>query len=215
MAEERFAQIADHVREQFEHMDKLREQAYALSREIVRNSATAIRMVHRGELDKADELMRRNTEALAKLRPQLEGLPALLSAGFVQDAMKEHAEANLTRCLACDLPFPTPEEIAVDGAPYLNGMAEALTEMRRHIIDKIRQGELEQCEAWLARMDDVYYELMTFDYPDAISQGLKRRLDTVRTVIERTRSDLTTAIRQRALEEQMARLEELLRRRAE
>jgi translin len=204
-----FAEFAEAIRARLDTVDSAREFAYAESRLIVRASASAIRKVHRGEYEAADAQMAETAASVAELLQRTEGT-SLGGSGFVADAIKEHVEAVLTGRLARELPLPTPEEMGVPDPAYLNGMAEAISELRRHLVDLIRVGAIEEVERKLSRLDDLYFVLVTFDYPDAVSLGLKRRLDSVRPVLERTRSDFVTAARQASLERRMASLEERL-----
>ena len=130
----------------------------------------------------------------------LDDYPDLYHAGYTQDALKEFAEASITYALVTSKPLPAPEELGVPPAAYLNGLAEAMGEMRRHILDVLRHGEIGHCEQMLQVMEDVYSTLVTVDYPSALTRGLRRTTDMVRGVLERTRGDLTVAARQEALQ---------------
>ena len=121
-------------------------------------------------------------------------------AGYVQDAQKEYAEAETVKAIMRDLPMPSHESLGIEAAPYLNGLAEAASECRRDVLDLIRAGQVERADYVMKAMDDLYYILITFDYPDAITGGLRRTMDQTRAVLERTRGDLTVTIRQRELE---------------
>jgi len=126
--------------------------------------------------------------------------PDLYHAGYTQDALKEFAEASMTYALITNGPLPTPEELGVPPAPYLNGLAEAMGEVRRYVLDIMRRGEIDRCEQMLQIMEEVYGVLVTVDYPAALTRGLRRTTDMVRGVLERTRGDLTVAVRQEALQ---------------
>ena len=199
--------LAELIRHVLDDIDTAREHALPASREIIRLSATAIKHVHRAEWAEARELLGQTGAAVRELRQKVDGQPAISSAGFVQDAQKEYAEAVLTYAFVRGEELPHPDDIGVEPAPYLNGIAEALGELRRYCLDSIRVGRLEEAERVLAAMDSIYYTLVTFDYPDAVSQGLRRRVDADRGILERTRGDLTNALRQSKLESAMARLE--------
>ncbi|MFQ6132737.1 MAG: haloacid dehalogenase [Armatimonadota bacterium] len=202
--------IAAKVRAQLDRLDAAREQALPAARKVIRQSADTIRAIHRGELEQARQALDETNALVRATRSSLAGLPEIASARFVQDAEKEHAEAQVTYAVITGQELPDPEELGVDYAAFLNGMAEAIGEMRRHIVDSIRLGQLDRSEALLEAMNDIYYTLVTFDYPDALSQGLRRRTDGVRSLIEATRADLTRALRQHQLEHAMERLERRL-----
>jgi translin len=133
--------------------------------------------------------------------------PDLYHAGYVQDALKELAEAHITYALVASRPLPSPEELNVPPAAYLNGLGEAMGELRRHILDVIRHGKVGRCERMLQVMEDVYSALVTVDYPDALTGRLRRTTDMVRGVLERTRGDLTVATRQETLRRALRKFE--------
>ncbi len=199
-------QIARKAREHLDRVDAAREDALAVSRQITRAAATAIKHVHRQEPEEARALLGETAEAVAALNERLSETPALWFAGFVQDGLKEFAEAQLTYCIVLGEKLPTPEEIGVSPASYLNGLAEAIGEMRRRALDLIRTGRAAEAEQTLDEMDELYATLMTFDYPNAVSLGLRSRVDAARGLVERTRGDVTNALQQARLEEKMGRL---------
>jgi len=177
-----------------------REQALPAARRSIRSSANAIRAVHRGELARADELI---GESRAALRAGLDAVaahPELRSAGYLQDAQKEYAEANVTRALVAGDEVPGPTELGVEDAPYLNGIAEAIGEGRRRILDLLRVGEVDRGQETLDTLEDLYGVLVTIDYPDAITMNLRRSTDVARSLIEKTRGDLAIAAMQKGIE---------------
>lgn len=135
----------------------------------------------------------------------------LLYTGYVQDAKKEFAEGSLTLALVRGEDLPTPESLKVGFAPYLNGMGEAAGELRRYLLDAMRRDDFSRCEELLAAMDDIYGILVTMDFPDALTGGLRRTTDMVRGVVERTRGDLTMAVEQRSLGRRVEHLEKKLK----
>jgi translin len=146
-------------------------------------------------------------EVVRQFNADLVDEQSIYEAGYVQDALKEYAEASITFALMAQESLPGPGDLDVDYPAYLNGLAEAMGELRRSILDLIRSGELERAEQLLRIMDDVYGILVTVDYPDAITRGLRRTTDMVRGVLERTRGDLTMAVRQQRLEATLGRFE--------
>lgn len=184
-----------------------RERALVGSRALVRQCANAIRAVHRAEFDVAEGLLREATQTAHSLRDGLAEHPELLFAGYTQDALKEYAEAALVYAFLHGDPPPGPAALHIEPAAYLNGLAEAASELRRAILDGLRHGEVARGEALLTVMDDVYATLVTVDYPDAITGGLRRTTDALRAVLERTRGDMTAAIRQEQLTAALAAFE--------
>jgi len=182
------------IARRFDSTMQARERALPASRAAIRSCANAIRAIHRGELDLAHRLM---DEARASIDAGLDAVrdhPEIRFAGYLQDAQKEFAEAKITEAVVSGAAHaPTPEELAVEDAPYLNGMAEAIGEARRHTLDLLRHGRIADGEAVLSAMDDMYAVLLTMDYPDAITGNLRRSTDVARSLIEKTRGDLSVA----------------------
>lgn len=190
--------------------NRVREQALQASREVIRLSANSIRASHREDFDEACELKSQARAKVEETKALLADKLEIYYTGYVQDAQKEYAESELTHAIIREKPFPTNTELGVEPAAYLNGLAEAIGESRRHVLDVMRLGDMERAERILTIMDDVYYTLITFDYPDAVTQGLRRQTDMVRGVLERTRGDLTLLQEQRRLEVQQRNLQEAI-----
>jgi translin len=184
-----------------------RERAIMASRALIRQCANCIRAAHRGDLSEATTLLADAEGIAGQLRTATEQYPELRFAGYTQDALKEFAEANLVFAMLFGGDLPSADALQIDPAAYLNGLAEAASELRRAILDGLRRGEVERGEQLLGVMDDVYSALVTVDYPDAITGGLRRTTDALRAVLERTRGDMTAALRQEQLVAAMARLE--------
>uniref|UniRef100_A0A7C2W7Q8 Haloacid dehalogenase n=1 Tax=Thermorudis sp. TaxID=1969470 RepID=A0A7C2W7Q8_9BACT len=191
-------------------VNSAREHALAETRQLTRLSANAIRAVHRGDFALADELLSEARRIKEQLTADLTEYPAIYWSGYVQDAHKEFAEASLTRAIIGGDPLPGPETLQVDDAVYLNALGEAAGELRRHVLDAIRHGQLDRAEAMLAVMDEIYGVLVQVDYPDAVTNALRRTTDMVRGVLERTRGDLTLAVEHQKLSEALARARNLL-----
>jgi len=195
----------------FDAKTTAREQALPAARRSIRASANAIRAIHRGEFDRAKELIGDSRAAISEGLHAVANHPEVRFAGYLQDAEKEYAEANVTYALVSGEPIPTPEGLGVEDAPFLNGMAEAIGEGRRHILDLLRAGDVASGEAVLAAMEDMYGVLVTMDYPDAITMNLRRSTDVARSLIEKTRGDLSIAFVQRDLHDALDRHAKVLR----
>jgi translin len=186
--------IGERARDAFEQKHRARELTISASRQAIQACAASIRATHRGEFDAAERLAREAREHVATADAALSGHPDVRSGGPLHDAKKELAEAWCTLALVRDDPLPSPEELSVEVAPYCNGLAEAASELRRQLLDQLRAGELERAEELMRAMDEIYSLLVTIDYPDGVTGGLRRTTDALRAVLERTRGDLTTAI---------------------
>ena len=199
--------IADRIRQVFSAKDTAREKVLPLSREVIRHCSSAIRAVHRQEFEQAKRLLQSARNLLDEVEQAVVEYKELGYTGFVRDAQKEFAEGSITLALVTGERPPDPDELGVDAAAYLNGLGEAVGELRRYLLDSMRRGDLSRGEELLSAMDDIYSILVTMDFPDAITGGLRRTTDMVRGVLERTRSDLTLVIRQKDLEERLGKFE--------
>ena len=199
--------IAKEIEQDLSTKDVAREKALPLCRDAIRYCSNAIRAVHRQEFDKAAEMLQSARQILTSAEEAVAAHSELSNAGFIRDAQKELAEGNITLAVVTGKRLPEPAELGVDAAAYLNGLGEAVGELRRYLLDSMRHGDLSRGEELLLAMDDIYSVLVSVDFPDAITGGLRRTTDMVRGVLERTRSDLTLAIRQKDLETRLEKLE--------
>ncbi len=195
--------IADSARDHFTAKHRAREEALPLCRETVRFSANAIRCVHRRDFKGAEELIGKAAANLKRVEAALSQHRDIVHAGFVHDAQKEYAEAATTLALIAGRPLPAPDDLGVLAAAYMNGIAETIGELRRHLLDSLREGDVRHCEDALASMGDIYDVLVTMDFPEAITGGLRRSTDAMRGILERTRGDFTMAAVQRELEQRL------------
>ncbi|MGQ9546706.1 MAG: haloacid dehalogenase [Dehalococcoidia bacterium] len=192
--------IAAELRPHFAAEDAAREKALRSCRQIIRHSADAIRAVHRQDYAKARELVDSAHELLRRLSHDLAGYGRLLHSGYVHDAQKELTEAYITLALIAEQDLPKPAVLGVCEAAYLDGLGEAVGELRRYILDSLRRGDFARSEELLTLMDEIYGILITMDFPELLAHGLRRTTDAVRGIIERTRGDLTVALGQRKLQ---------------
>lgn len=195
---------------QIEASHGAREQALSASRALVRQCANTIRAAHRSEFDEAERLLGEAAVFVAQIDSATATKPAIRFAGYSQDALKEFVEAHLVLAFLAGREAPTAAALGVEEPAYLNGLAEAASELRRAILDGLRRGEVARGEALLQIMDDVYSALITVDYPEAVTGGLRRSTDALRGVLERTRGDMTAALRQDQLTAAMRELEQRL-----
>ena len=187
-----------------------RERALPKSRAAIRFCANSIRATHRQEFQSAQELLAQASALLKEMELDLQDHKDIFYAGFVQDAQKEYAEAATFAALTQGRSLPAVSELSIGWAPYLNGLGEMVGELRRYVLDQLRRGNLDECEVFLQHMDDVYALLTTVDYPDAITLGLRRTTDTARSILEKTRGDLTVAVSQAQLQQRMLALQQEL-----
>ena len=192
--------IGENIRAGFSAKHEARDKAIKLSREAIYKCSTSIRAAHRGEFDLAKSLAGEAKTILEEVNQSIADYYDLQFTGFVLDSQKEYAEACITLALISGQAVPEPDPLGIVYSAYLNGLGEAAGELRRHLLDRMRFGELDRCEGILQMMDDIYSLLVTIDFPDALTGGLRRTTDMVRGVLERSRGDLTVALRQKELE---------------
>ncbi len=202
--------IAAEITEHFENVESARDQGLTLHRKVIKHCSLGIRAIHRQEFEEAEGLLKTARNLLNEAESALSAYPFIYYAGFLQDAQKEYAEGRLTQAIITGGALPGPREIGVDHAPYLNGLAEAVGEMRRYILDRIRAGDLSESERLLDMMDDIYYTLISMDFPDAITRGLRRSTDVARGCLERTRGDLTNHSDRQRIDQALRFVEEKL-----
>lgn len=187
-----------------------REHALSLSRKIIHAAAEAIQAMHRDDFEQAMQVLKDASDMLRTLTGELEEHQDLYHSGFVYDAQQEYAEATIVKSILLGSNIPSPAEISVEFVPYLNALCDVTGELRRKVVDLLRNGDVERADKMFEIMENIYGELMRFDYPDAMMHGLRRRRDALRSLLERTRGDIMTARRQLELEDSIRQLEEKL-----
>ena len=191
-----FEEVAQRINAQLQSKNEAREKALSFARQTIRASGSSIRAVHQEKFERAFSLLDKAGHDVKECDSLLVGFPDIYYAGFLQDAQKEYVEARATFALIVGQQIPDPDELGVGYTSFLSGLGEAIGELRRHILDIIRKGDLARGEQFLAAMDEIYYLLTSFDYPEAIMPGLRRITDVARSIMERTRGDLTNALSQ-------------------
>lgn len=199
--------IIEGIRETLIAKNAARDATLARSRELIRLCSLSIRATHREDFDEAEKLLQEARSAAGLMKAAISDHADLYHTGYTQDALKEVVEATAVLAMVQGRPLPTPDEVGVESAAYLNGLAEAASELRRHALDVIRRDRLDEAERLLAAMDDIYGQLVTMDFPDAITGGLRRTTDVLRSVLERTRGDLTTTLQQEKLKKALQEFE--------
>ncbi len=199
--------IGDKIIAMLSRKNEARERGLPLSRDAIRNCANAIRAIHRAEFERAEQLLQAAHIRIEEMKQALAQHPDLRYGGFVYDAEKEYSEAHATMALVRGEPLPDPDELGVDYVAYVNGLGEAIGEMRRHLLDDLRRGDPARIEDLLSAVDDIYNLLISVDFPDAITSGLRRTTDIARGVLEKTRGDITLTFQQRSLERRLREIE--------
>jgi translin len=207
---ESFDQIGEEILAELARQDRLREEALSLSRGIIRSAARSIRAIHRGEFPKAEKLLTSAQQSIIRLEEITDVCPLFSAAGYISDAQKEYAEGWITFALIRGDSIPHPKGLRIPMAPYMNALGEAVGELRRSILDLLRQDDISPCETRLESMQQIYDFLATVDFPDALTGRLRRTTDIVRRILESTRADLTTALRQQKLQAALSQLEKKL-----
>jgi translin len=203
------AQVIEDIRTEFTAKNQVRDATLNRSRELIRYCALSIRAIHRHEWEDAEKLLATARQAAQVMAADLSIYHDMYEAGYTQDALKELVEAHVLHSFVRGGPLPRPADLHVPAAAYLNGLAEAANELRRFVLDLVRLGRCAEAEPYLGMMDEVYSHLVTMDFPDALTGGLRRSTDVLRGVLERTRGDLTLAVRQEELEAALSAFERL------
>ncbi len=191
--------IVEELRGTTQEMHEAREAGLTASRKTIQLASRCIRHIHRHQFAEAETLLGETKAAAERAREAMRPFPELYYAGFLHDGEKEMVEAAAVLAIVRETPLPSPKALGAMPMSYLNGMGEAASEVRRYALDEMRAGRLEKAESILLQMEAIYEELITFDYSDAMTHGLRRTCDALRAVIERTRSDLTATVSQQAL----------------
>jgi translin len=186
--------LSDEVRSVLDTRFAARERAITESRKVIRAAANAIRALHRSEWDEAEALITQSGEILAGIGDSLAESPELRMHAVVFDAEKEYAEARITQAVFTGAEIPSFRSVGVDAVAYLHGLGEAVGEMRRRMLDLLRGDQLETAERVLEEMDRIVDLLAQMDYPDGMTSGLRRTTDVARSLVERSRSDLTVTV---------------------
>lgn len=204
--------ICDSIRDDLEARNTARDQAIVISRELIRRCSESIRAIHRRDWETADAKLEDVKAGRDEITTVVNDFPDLYHTGYTQDALKEVAEAFITYAIIRGQPLPTLAELGIESSTYLKGLGEAATELRRFILDIMRRQDShsKEAERLLEAMDEIYDQLVTFDFPDALTHGLRRQTDIVRGVLERTRGDLTQSLRQQRLQDALEQFEERL-----
>ncbi|TFG47057.1 MAG: haloacid dehalogenase [Dehalococcoidia bacterium] len=207
----RLDSIATGIRLSFTEKDAAREKSLPLSREAIRYCSLSIRAIHRHQFEEAETFLNKAKGLIDEAEASINACDELSNVSFFRDAQKEYAEGRITLAVITGQPIPSPEDLKVDSASYLNGMGEVIGELRRYILDGLRQGDMSRAEELLSHMDAIYEILVTMDFPDAITGNLRRTTDIVRGILEKTRSDLTLSLQQKRLEDQLGALNDRLK----
>ncbi|WP_292466577.1 haloacid dehalogenase [Methanolobus sp.] len=199
--------ISCSIKNNFEEKDKARESTLAISRDVVRNCRAAMYKIHNKDFSKAFMLIGKAEEMLKKIDGLLQNYPDIYYSGYLEHAQQEFVECivvyNILKKDSEGDKMPGPGDLNVSDVAYLNGLGDVSGELRRHTLDLIRKGTPEEGETYLQLMEEIHNCLMMFDYPDAMTHGLRHKTDVTRSIIEKTRGDLTNAIRQQMLERAM------------
>ncbi|WP_457619607.1 hypothetical protein [Methanopyrus sp.] len=181
------------IRGELDALDEARDEAQVVLRDLHKLSSEAVYEVHRGNLEEARRRLDEAAELVSKLHDLLGDFPELLRTGFAENHLQEYAEAEILYSIVKDLRAPSPEEINVSPRAYLLGLLDAVGELRRIVVDALREGDLDRAEEFLGIMEEIYSLTMTFDYPRSVVPNLKRKQDVARSLLEKTRSEVTIA----------------------
>ncbi len=191
-------EIATRIESRLDEKDAVREVAIKSSRAINRLAGSIVHSIHKGE--DINSLMHEALDETHRLRSLLEDYPDLWASGLVEGSLQELSEAAILLSLVNDDDdLPDPDALGVPLASYLLGLADAVGELRRFALEKLRGGDVEEATKYLEMMEDIFLVIMRFDYPDALV-AIRRKQDVARSLLEKTRGELAVAVNSRRLQ---------------
>jgi len=167
--------------------DSVREEAIRLSREIIRTSAEAVRMIHLGRISEARSNIFNAIDKVKLLTSKLKEHPDLFYSGLVYNCLSEYVEAYVFYNLVVESKMPSLNELDVPYIPYLQGLGDVIGELRRYIIDLLKKREYSEASLYLDVMETIYQWLKKLNYPDALMPGVRHKVDIARRLIEDTK----------------------------
>ena len=186
-------EVVSEIKNSFDSIYNIREDSLKISRKSIQYASKSIRSVHRQELNEAEEYLIECQKCLSELMILTYDYPMIKYNGFVVDAEKEMVEASLVLTFEKDSILLFPSELNVSAVGYVGGLGDAIGEWRRRSLDLLRQLQIDEASKYLSIMELGLDILCELDYPDGMTGGLRRISDNARSIIERTRSDITNA----------------------
>ncbi|MEE9152399.1 MAG: translin family protein [Thermoplasmata archaeon] len=204
---ENLYEIIDQIENNLDEKDAIREVAMKSCRAITRLSTAITQGVHKKE--NVDGLFNDARSEASRLRSLVQDHPDLFHAGFVQNAFQELCESAILLAVIKGESLPVPKDLGATDASYLLGMADAIGELRRFTLECLRAEDVDKAASYLEKMEKFYEVLLRFNYPNALV-SIRRKQDIARSLIEKTRGELTVAVRGRALEKKIEALQKII-----
>jgi translin len=196
--------ILEPIMEEIESDDEIREKALPLSRKAVRTCSQSIKASHRGDFEKAHSLIQEAHAIIEKGQEIMAESDFVSKSNIMRQAHQELAEAANVLSLLKDGTYTPPEKYDIELRSYLTGLGDTVGELRRAILDSLREDEVDYAESLLEFMEEILEELNSFDFPNALIPNLRRKCDVARSLIEKTRGDITSAVRQKMIVDELA-----------
>ena len=196
-------EIIRKVTERLRALEEAKDKAYPKARKARTLSKQSILMLHKGEPEKAQRLISDAANLLTEVRGVGAAFPGVQSSETVVAALQEYAEAAILHSLITEKRYPTPEELGVEATDYVLGLADVPGELRRQALDSLRIGDLEAAESILETMEEIYLYLVEAEEASMMLKGMRRKLDVARSVIERTRAEVTAEAGRRRLSKEL------------
>lgn len=206
-----FESIFDGIRKEIEEDDKVRERSLPLARSAVRKCSESIKLSHRGEYQAARKSLEDANELITQAKVEMEKSVFLDKSRILDTAYQELAEAMNVLSILENNMLSTPEVFDIPSRAYLTGLADTIGEIRRATLEKLRNDDVTKATQYLSLMENIFEELTSFDFPNALVPDLRRKCDVARGIIERTRADVTTAVRQNRLIREIGAFEERMK----
>lgn len=184
--------IINKIEKQIDDKEKKREFAIRYSRNIIISSRKSMQHLHQGHFREAEDLLLMSSTTLKELYDAIKAYPDLGTAGFVENAAQEFVEAQCLLNILQDKDLPDPDTIQTTYTSYLEGLCDVIGELRRKALDTILNGEFKEAYHYLTIMEEIYDAILRFDYPSSLVP-IKRKQDIARSLIEKTRGEMTVA----------------------
>jgi translin len=168
-----------------------REDLLKESRASIALSSRAIVNVHTGKKTEAMKELVENNELLIELRKiAKEDLKRYLISPET-----EYAEAMIIKAISENRDIPSQEALKVSYEGYILGLLDAVGEIKRMVYDSLRKGNVKRASDLFELMEEIYTRLSPYAIYDHIIQGIRRKLDVSRILVENTRSAVTEEVR--------------------
>ncbi|MFX1410484.1 MAG: hypothetical protein ACFFA6_09035 [Promethearchaeota archaeon] len=190
--------IFSELTESLDKLDHDREKILKMSRIIIRDCSIAIKNIHRKEFEQYEEKIQSVKNNHEKLELLVNKNPGIFYK-YLKTPEQEYAEAVSFYSIILKKDLPSPIEMKIDPLNYALGLADVVGELRRYALDNIRNSQVKELNKTLESMDEIYSNLFSIDYPSGLTQDLRQKTDRARSIIEKTRGDISISLQMDSL----------------